>query len=93
MAGKTQNSTARMRRICGLFMLVCIFFFILPHAHDCGGEDCPLCVLKDMFSQSFFAACLFGFLPMAVFFAGEFAYLLKQSAPQTLVHLKVKLSD
>ena len=87
------DPTALLRSICVLFMLVCILFFILPHAHDCGGEDCPFCMLKNVFSEIILAACLLGVLPVVVCFVGNFTYFLKQSAPQTLVDLKVKLSD
>jgi len=93
MARKTLNATALLRSICGLFVLVCILFLILPHAHDCGGEDCPLCVLKNSFSEILLAVCFFGILPVFVCLVGDVTYFLKQSDPQTLVHLKVKLSD
>ena len=93
MARKTLGATAVLRSICALFMLICILFFILPHAHQCAGEDCPVCMLQNVLSEMLFAACFFGILPVFLWFAGDVAYFLKQSAPQTLVHLKVKLSD
>lgn len=93
MARKTLDAAALLRSICALLMLGCILFFILPHAHDCGGEDCPICVLKNVFSEILLSVCFFGLLPVVTFFVGEFTYFLKKSALQTLVHLKVKLSD
>lgn len=93
MARKTLDTTALLRSICALFMLICILFFVLPHAHDCGGEDCPMCVLRTIFSEIFLIVCFFGILLVLAFFIRDSAYFLKHSAPQTLVHLKVKLSD
>ena len=93
MAKKTLNAAASLRSICALLMLVCILFFIFPHTHDCGEEDCPLCILKDTFSEIFPAVCFFGILPIIKYIVGDFTYFIEQSSPQTLVHLKVKLSD
>ena len=93
MARKTSDATALLRSICVLLMFVCILFFILPHMHNCDEGDCPLCVLKNIFSEIFLAVCFFGILSVLTFFVGDFTYFLLQSAPQTLVLLKVKLSD
>ena len=93
MARKTLGATAMLRSICALFVLICILFFILPHTHDCGGDNCPLCILKSIFSEIILGVCFFGVLPGLVCFIGDCTYFLAQSAPQTLVHLKVKLSD
>lgn len=93
MGRKALDSTALLRSICALFLLFCILFFILPHAHDCVGDDCPLCIQKKNLSEISFVVCFSGILPIIVSFTGDFTYFLKQSAPQTLVHLKVKLSD
>ena len=93
MARKILDATALLRSICALLMLVCILFFILPHAHDCGGEDCPLCFLKNSFSEILLAVCFFGILLAPSFFVGDFTYFFGHAALQTLVHLKVKLSD
>ena len=93
MARKTLGAAVLLRSICVLLMLVCILFFILPHTHDCGGEDCPMCVLRTVFSEIFLTVCFFGILLVLAFVIGDFTYFLKHSAPQTLVHLKVKLSD
>ena len=93
MARKTLGATAMLRSICALFAIVCILFFILPHAHDCAGEDCPLCVLKEICEEIIPVVCFFGLLPIFVCFIGNFTYFLAQSVPQTLVHQKVKLSD
>lgn len=93
MARKTLDAVALLRSICALLLLVCILFFILPHAHDCVGDDCPLCVLKNIISEILLAVCFLGILPAITFFIEDFTCFLKRSAPQTLVHLKVKLSD
>jgi hypothetical protein len=93
MARKTLDTTALLRSICALFMLICILFFVFPHAHDCGGNDCPLCVLKNINSEILFCACFFRILPVVAVLAGDFTYFLEQLAPCSLVHLKVKLSD
>ena len=93
MERKTLDATALLRSLCALFTIVCILLFILPHIHDCGGDDCPLCVLKRTFSDIFFGICFFGISHVLIYFVGNFTYFLKQSAPLTLVQLKVKLSD
>lgn len=93
MTRKTIDATVLLRSVCALFMLVCILFFILPYAHNCTGEDCPLCMLKNVFSEIILAVCFFGVLPVLVCSVEPFIFSLEQSAPQTLVHLKVKLSD
>ena len=93
MARKTLDTTALLRSICALFMLICILFFIFPHTHDCGGNDCPLCVLKNINSEILLCVCFFGILPVVAVLTGDFTYFLEQFAPSSLVHLKVKLSD
>lgn len=93
MAGKTLGAAALVRSTCVLLLLVCILFFVLPCTHDCGGEDCPICILKNMFPEIFLTVCLFGILPFLTILIGYFVCFLKCTAPQTLVHLKVKLSD
>ena len=93
MTRKTFDTMATLRSICALVMLICILFFMVPHAHECVGGDCPLCVLQDAFSEIFSASCIFGILPVSVFSVRDLTCYFMQSAPQTLVHLKVKLSD
>ena len=93
MARKILDATAWMRRVCVLFLLVCIFFSLLPHMHHCEQNDCPLCVLHDSFSGILLAVCFFGILPIGLYSVAHFTYVPGSSAPQTLVHWKVKLSD
>lgn len=93
MTGKTVETTALKRSICVLLMFVCILFFILPHAHACGENDCPLCVLKNIISENLLTVFPFGVFSVLVCFVGNFTYFLEESAVLTLVHLKVKLSD
>ena len=93
MARKGLDSTALLRSVCVLFLLVCILFSMLPHTHRCEQHDCPLCVLNHSFSGILLAVCFFGILPVGVCSVAYFTYVLGQPAPQTLVHLKVKLSD
>ncbi len=91
MVKKALRSTALLRSICFVFVLVCILFFILPH--DCCGEDCPLCALKNIFSETFVAASIFGISLFIVYFLNNFTYFLNLSAFKSLVSLKVKLSN
>ena len=93
MVKKALRCTALLRSICVVFVLVCILFFILPHAHNCGGEDCPLCALKNIFSETFVAASIFGISLFIVYFLNNFTYFLNLSAFKSLVSLKVKLSN
>jgi hypothetical protein len=93
MARKTLDTTALLRSICAFFMLICILFFVFPHFHDCGGNDCPLCLLKNINSEILLWVCFFGILPVVAVPVEAFTYFLEQFAPCSLVHLKVKLSD
>ena len=91
MVKKALRSTALLRSICFVFVLVCILFFILPH--DCCGEDCPLCALKNVFCEILVAASFFGISLFIAGFLNDFTYFLNLSAFKTLVRLKVKLSN
>ena len=93
MARKTLDATAWIRRICVLFLLVCIFFSMLPHTHHCELNDCPLCVLNHNLSGILLAVCFFGVLPVGLCSLAYITYVFGLSTPQTLVHWKVKLSD
>ena len=93
MARKTWSTTAFLRGICALFMLVCILFFAIPHTHHCTGNHCPLCELKESFLDALPVICFFGSLLFAASRVVGAVYFGEQSALYTLVQLKVKLSN
>ena len=90
------TTTNGKRALCGLFALLlvlCIFFFALPHDHSCGEADCPVCEICQLFKGIFIISqALFGTLcVLALVYTGK--QFLSVKFQQTLVQLKVKLSN
>ena len=93
MAKKMKKSAVFMRGFFAAFLLVCIFFSVFPHMHICEGNECFLCELREMFSEIVFVAGLCFVLPLLFAFCRGLLAVSKQTAGDTLVQLKVKLSD
>ena len=90
------------RYLCAIFALVCIFFVFSSQIHHCHGAgqlyhrhnvDCPVCALQEVLGSVLPATVFFGFvrLLLALLSIAGQAYL--SGLQQTLVQLKVKLSD
>ena len=92
MARKTVY-TAQLRKICGLILLVCIFFSVFPHGHSCSSNDCPLCALRDLLDELFIVAAFWGLLRVFFPLLSKACDAASATCGQTLVQQKVKLSD
>ena len=93
MARKTVSSARFFRGLFAVLLLVSIFFLLIPHGHSCQENDCALCLLREVYKSVLCTVGLLAVLPVlwALYSGAEAVFT--PWGQDTLVQLKVKLSD
>ena len=93
MAKKTIGRAEILRLLVAALLLVSIFFSLAPHGHSCLENDCALCLLREVYKSVLCTVSLLAVLPVlwALYSGAEAVFT--PWGQDTLVQLKVKLSD
>ena len=79
--------------LCVILALVCVFSFLLPHIHACEGKQCAVCALLSIREHLWFSI----FISIAIVTVAVHLLKLvidcKSYSDDSLVELKVKLSN
>ena len=79
--------------LCVILALVCAFSFLLPHIHACDGKQCAVCALLADREQLWFPSIVLITTVMFILYARETVADTKNCDQNSLVRLKVKLSN
>ena len=79
--------------ICVILALVCAFSFLLPHIHACEGKQCAVCALLADREQLWLPSIVLITTVTVIVYARETIAATKICNQNSLVRLKVKLSN
>ena len=79
--------------ICVILALVCAFSFLLPHIHTCDGTQCAVCALRADREQLWLPSIVLITAVTVIVYARETIAATKICNQNSLVRLKVKLSN
>lgn len=79
--------------LCVILALVCAFSFLLPHIHACDGKQCAVCALLADREQLWLPSIALIATVTVILYARETIAATKICNQNSLVRLKVKLSN
>lgn len=79
--------------LCVILALVCTFSFLLPHIHACDGKQCAVCALLADREQLWLPSIALIATVTVILYARETIAATKICNQNSLVRLKVKLSN
>ena len=79
--------------LCVILALVCAFSFLLPHIHACDGKQCAVCALLADREQLWLPSIALIATVAVILYARETIAATKICNQNSLVRLKVKLSN
>ena len=93
MARDFQKQHHRIRCLCVILALVCAVSFLLPHIHACDGKQCAVCALLADREQLWLPSIVLITTVTVIVCARETVADTKNCDQNSLVRLKVKLSN
>ena len=79
--------------LCVILALVCAFSFLLPHIHACDGKQCAVCALLADREQLWLPSIVLITTVTVILYSCETVADAKICNQNSLVRLKVKLSN
>jgi len=79
--------------LCVILALVCAVSFLLPHIHTCDGTQCAVCALLADREQLWFPSIILITTVTVIWYSYETVADAKICDQNSLVRLKVKLSN
>ena len=79
--------------LCVILALVCAFSFLLPHIHACEGKQCAVCALLSIREHLWFSILISTAIVTAAVHLLKLVIDCKSYSDDSLVELKVKLSN
>ena len=79
--------------LCVILALVCAFSFLLPHLHACDGKQCAVCALLADRERLWLPSIVLITTVTVIVYARETIAATKNCDQNSLVRLKVKLSN
>ena len=79
--------------LCVILALACAFSFLLPHIHACDGKQCAVCALLADREQLWLSSIALITTVTVILYARETIAATKICNQNSLVRLKVKLSN
>ena len=93
MARDFQKQQHCIRCLCVILALVCAFSFLLPHIHTCDGTQCAVCALLADREPLWLPSIALITTVTVILYARETVADTKNCDQNSLVRLKVKLSN
>ena len=79
--------------LCVILALVCAFSFLLPHIHACEGKQCAVCALLSIREHLWFSILISTAIVTVAVHLLKLVIDCKSYSDDSLVELKVKLSN
>ena len=79
--------------LCVILALVCAVSFLLPHIHACEGKQCAVCALLSIREHLWFPTLISTAIVTAAVHLRKLVIDCKSYSDDSLVELKVKLSN
>ena len=93
MARDFQKQQHCIRCLCVILALVCAFSFLLPHIHTCDGTQCAVCALLSIREHLWFPTLISTAIVTVAVHLLKLVIDCKSYSDDSLVELKVKLSN
>ena len=93
MARDFQKQHDCIRCLCVILALVCAVSFLLPHIHACEGKQCAVCALLSIREHLWFPTLTSTAIVTAAVHLLKLVIDCKSCSDDSLVELKVKLSN
>lgn len=79
--------------LCVFLLLICTFFILLPHPHQCGEPDCPVCAMLSAWDHLWLFVTATVSVVAASLIFGRTTLPVHFPEKTSLVCLKVELLD